>query len=872
MSKSPEQDGSPEAGGSSPDPGTRKADGDRDRWAEADALFSAALDLPPERREAFVRAQAALDPALRDAALALLSASETADSFLGERGAVIPADLLSELVGQLEAQDGPQVGERIGRYRLVREIGRGGTGTVFLAERDDGAFRQRVAVKLLRRGLDTEDVLARFRAERQILASLSHPNIARLLDGGAASDGRPYLVMELVDGEPITAYSDDHGLSLDDRLALFRTVAGAVQYAHRNLIVHRDLKPTNILVAADGTVKLLDFGIAKLLDPVGPEAGSLTFTGIRPMTPAYASPEQVRGEVITTSSDVYQLGLLLYELLTGQRPAGRRSGSTPEIERSLERRDLARPSSAVADGEVPAGLGDARRLRRRLRGDLDTIILKALHPEPDRRYESAAVLAEDVRRHLLGYPVLARPDSRAYRARRFVVRRRAQLAAGVLFLLLAAAYGFQLRRERDTATIERMRAEEVSAFLIGLFDASNLGRTDRADTLTARTLLARGAVRIRETLHDQPEVRAHLLTALGRAYNYLDGSNESFELLEEALHLRTGLYGPLDDRTAETLEALAGARSQSFHHIAADSLIRRAVDLRRRQSPSDTRRLASNLRHQADVKRNLGQLDSAELYVREALSLLEADGIDAGREHLASLRSLAFVLRALGDLGTAEQTYRLVLAEERAGGESMRRGMASTLNNLAYLLVLSEAYEEAEALYREALTIVREVYGDGQTRTRDAMLNLIGLLSRQARWAEAEALAAEAFEMDVAASGPDSWQVAQSIGRLGRLNLEAGDPVQAERRFRESLRMYASALGADHSWTAEARAGIGSALAAQRRYPEAEYELLAGLAILDASQHSGAPTMRRRVLERIIDFYEGWEKPDQAQRYRALLD
>jgi eukaryotic-like serine/threonine-protein kinase len=843
------------------------------RWAEADALFSAALDLQPAQRQQFVARETAADPGLRAAVLALLAAADTADSFLAEGGAVLPGHLIPELIEELEVRQGSLVGKRIGRYRLIREVGRGGTGTVFLAERDDGAFQQRVAIKLLRRGVDTDDVLARFRAERQILASLSHPSIARLLDGGATPDGRPYLVMELVEGQPITRYCDERRLSIEQRLALFETVADAVQHAHRKLIVHRDLKPSNILVTPDGSPKLLDFGIAKLLGPVDADTDAPTRTGIRPMTPAYASPEQVRGETITTSSDVYQLGLLLYELLTGQRPAGRRSGSSPDVERALERNDLVQPSAAAARPTAPRGLGGPRSLRRRLRGDLDTIVLKALHADPERRYESVADLTGDIRRHLTGHPVRARPDARAYRARRFLARRRGPVAAGLLFVMLAGAYGIQLRRERDTAMVERARAEQVSAFLIDMFKSADLGRADRADTLTARTLLERGARRIQESLHDQPEVRAHLLTVIGRAHNHLDGSGESFDLLEEALRLRTGLYGPLDDRTAETLEALATARARAFHHTAADSLFRQAVELRRDQSPIDTIRLAGATRRLAESKRNLGQLDSAEIYIREALELLESAGILDGPDHLRVLHSLALILRSLGELDAAEETYRGVLAAQRSAGPDERRGSAATANNLAYLLVLRGAYAEAELLYREAMGLARETYGDGHTRTRDAMGNLGALMRRQARWAEAAELAGEGLVLDLDIWGPDSWQAAQSIGRLGRIQLEAGDGAAAEPYFRDSLRIYAAALGPDHSWTGGSRLRLAAAFTAQRRYAEAEVELLDALARTESVEgdENTAP-LRRGLVEALVDVYDAWDKPAAAQRYRAILD
>jgi len=420
-----------------------------DRWDTIDALFSAALDLPEaEDREAFVRDAAGGDEELLHAVLALLAGSEETEGFLEQPHLLLKQEILWD-----ESEAVPIEGQRVGPYRLLEEIGRGGTGTVYRAERADGAFEQSVAVKLLRRGLDTEDILQRFRAERQILASLNHPNIARLLDGGATDDGRPYLVMELIEGLPITEHCDRHRLSVEDRLRLFRNVAHAVQYAHERQVVHRDLKPNNIMVTEEGVAKLLDFGIAKLLDETAFNAlAPLTRTGVRLMTPDYASPEQVRGEPVTTACDVYQLGALLYELLTGERyhDVRRRSGRDQDAD---ERRGEPLPPSAALRPMAPEAMGgggtdtleriaaargcDPATLKRRLRAGLDGIVLQAMRAEPGERYATVAALIEDIQRFRSGTPVRGRALPRLRRMwRSSIPERNAALVAAVAVVLL----------------------------------------------------------------------------------------------------------------------------------------------------------------------------------------------------------------------------------------------------------------------------------------------------------------------------------------------------------------------------------------------------------------------------------------------------
>lgn len=422
-----------------------------DRWPEIDAAFATALELPREKRAAYLKGLRR-DPELRRAVARLLEVSERSDSFLDTPGRGVSGSLLADFLAEDRERSRPVRGRRVGRYRLIRELGRGGAGTVFLAERADGSFEQHVAIKVLRRGLDTDDIVRRFLAERQILASLAHPNIAHVFDGGATDDGLPYFVMEYVQGRPITEYADAHRLTVEQRLRLFSRVARAVRHAHRNLVVHRDLKPSNILVAEDGSPKLLDFGIAKVLNP-SPESRDTprTRTGAALMTPEYASPEQVRGEAVTPATDVYQLGVLLYKLLTGRRPHPLRATRPEELRHAVLQQTPERPSAAVLrgaeriDGAAEStGAGgwtrgradpvpvDVRRRSRRLHGDLDAIILRALRKEPERRYGSADALLDELRRHLAGLPVRTRPDSWRRRTWRWAGRNRGALRAAAL--------------------------------------------------------------------------------------------------------------------------------------------------------------------------------------------------------------------------------------------------------------------------------------------------------------------------------------------------------------------------------------------------------------------------------------------------------
>lgn len=642
-----------------------------DRWQQIDTLFAAALERPADERTAFLRASCGQDPSLYHEVLALLASDTEAASVLGESATDFAAPLLPGLQEALGSETDLPAGARVGPYRIEGLLGRGGMGRVYLAERADGAFEKRVALKVVKRGMDTDEVLARFRRERQLLAGLDHPHIARLLDGGATEDGRPYLVMECVEGEPITAYADRHRLPLDARLALFEQIAEAVAYAHRNLVVHRDLKPSNILVTEDGQAKLLDFGIAKLL---GDDDAAHTREGLRLLTPEYAAPEQVRGEAVTTATDVYALGVLLYELMTGRRPCDLAGPGLLARERALLHAEPPRPSAALVPEAAAARATTPERLRRRLNGDLDTIVLKALRREPERRYASVGALREDLRRAQRGLPVEARPESALYRAGKFVRRHRLGVAAATAFVLLLAgsvvALGLQQRqtaRERDRAEAARARAEQTAGFLEGLFDAADPFAPERLDTLRARDLLARGQAAAERDLAEQPLLQAQLLGAIGRAYTRLGLYAEAEAVLRRAL-VREAIArtrGDRDPDVAVALNTYAGVLLAQEDFAGAEAVLDEAIGIVRDALGDDHPAVAFNVARRAQIYHARGDHAAAVEDQREALRIFEAR-FGAGSLHVALAQaSLGGCLADLGRYAEAEAQLQASLAALR---------------------------------------------------------------------------------------------------------------------------------------------------------------------------------------------------------------
>ncbi len=811
--------------------------------ADVHALFERVLDLDDAARVKVLDEACRDRPALRARVDALL-ASDRADATPLDTDAT---QLLSVLL------DEEDVADNVGPYRIVRELGRGGMGAVYMAERADGEFEKQVALKLVKRGMDTDEILARFRHERRILASLEHENIARLYDGGASEDGRPYLVMELVDGEPITTYADRLRLPIDERLALFGTICAAVQHAHQKLVVHRDLKPSNILVTAGGTPKLLDFGIAKLLaddDDTAPR----TRTGVRILTPEYAAPEQIRGEPVTTASDVYALGAVLYELLTGLRPFARAAQDARAVDPD---RIADRPSSAVSrsvPGVAPDdalrptahAVADARsttpdRLRRRLEGDLDTVVLRALDPDPAHRYGSAQQLLDDLERHRAGLPVLARAPTLAYRARKFMRRHRPALAAAALILLtLLTGMGatlWQARRaaaERDAAERARASSEQVAAFLLNMFDSADpLGvRMERTDTLRVREIVDRGAGRVREELAGQPRLQAEMLTMLGRVYAGLGVFDSAEELLEDALSLD---LGPDQSPRARVvpLTLLAGTATQQGDFARADSLLATAIALYDETGHAPDSLYVASVSERGVALMYLGDGVAAQDAHERALALVSSIGHGGRPLHARVLNNLGLLHYNNAEYARAEALFRETLALERAYLPDGHARLATTLNNLASSLHYDGRLAESEPLYLEAVAISRAALGAEHSETGAHLQNLAILYDDQRRYAEAEVVYRQALRAHEASLGRGSVNTALLLRNFALNRYEAGEVAEAETLLREALATMSEQLGAKNLYTAVTAAALGRILTATGRLDEAFGHITRAIAALE---------------------------------------
>jgi tetratricopeptide (TPR) repeat protein len=729
-------------------------------WRRLEPTLDRALELSPLERPRFLEEACGGDPSLRADLEALLAAHHATggllDAFAPERAAA----LFDE---ETDADPAP---ERVGPYRVVREIGRGGMGAVYLAERADGQFERQVAVKLIKRGMDSAEVVGRFVQERRILGRLQHPRIARLLDGGVAEDGRPYLVMEYVEGRPVTAYCEARRLGTDERLALFDAVCDPVQYAHRNLVVHRDLKPGNVFVSDAGEVRLLDFGIAKMLDPEEP--GIETRTAARALTPEYAAPEQIRGEPATTATDVYGLGVVLYEMLTGRRPHDRAGTSVAQITNAVL--NVAPPS--------PSSVAGAEKLRKRLLGDLDTIVLAALEKDPARRYPSVEALREDVQRHRRLLPVLARRPTLLYRARRFVSRHRAAVvAASLAGLALASAFTLALW-QAHVASSQARRAEEVKAFLASVFRVSRpeegLGKT-----LTARELLDVGARRVEAELATEPEVQSEMMTLMG------------------------GIYGELGE------------------YARGEGLVRRALELRRTHGEGDLR-IADSLDALGVLLRLEGRFEPAEASAREALAILERrhgpehPSVAKGLDHLGAI----LYLQARYD--EAERTFGRSLRSKRRLLGPAHPEVADTLDGLARAINAAGRLPEAEGLYREALALRMKALGPEHPAVSESLSDLATVLFEAGRYADAESLYVRALAISRRVLGPEHPETIADLSNLGIALSQQNRLEEAEPLLREALALKTRRLGERHPDTAPTVAALALCLHRQGRLPEAE--------------------------------------------------
>jgi serine/threonine protein kinase/tetratricopeptide (TPR) repeat protein len=786
-------------------------------WDQVKEILAFALEQDPEVRSDFIRQACGEDAALRAEVESLLLHHARADSLLENFRA---ANVLSF------PQDA-MVGKRIGAYRIVREIGQGGMAVVYLGERDDQNYRKEVAIKMVKPGIGTDQILQRFLNERQTLAALDHSNIVKLLDGGSTEDGLPYLVMEYVQGIPIDQYCDSNQLSIDDRLRLFQDVCSAVQYAHQNLIIHRDLKPGNILITKEGLPRLLDFGIAKLLNPECFQAPLVTQTAWRPMTPGYASPEQVRGDAVTSASDVYSLGVLLYEILTGDLPYRVGDSSWREIERLVCEQEPPRPSTRVsADGErlkatAETRMAEPKQLVRLLRGDLDWITMKALEKDPARRYATAFEMSADIGRHLADEPVLARPASALYRGRKYVRRHPVgvTVTAGLVLLLagFAVTQSFQLRR----ITRERDRANRITGFMEGMFKVSDPSEA-RGNSITAREILDKASNNIDTGLAQDPELQAQMMHVMGNVYRGLGLFPRAQSLFQRSADIQRRVLGPENAETLRSLDDWGWILNQLGHAVEAEKLQRETVATRRRvfgEENLDTLKSMSNLAWTLDREGNYAEAEHLERKVLEIRRrVVKTDDRDA----LATMNNLAATLGHEGHYAEAERLKRTILdTRQRTIGPEHPDTMTS-MNNLAATLQQEGRYVEAEKLQRETLDMQRRILGLEHPDTLRSMNNLANSLVHEGHLAEALQLQQEVLSIKQRVLGPEHQDTLWAMRELAATLQAEGQYSQAEKLQRQTLEIQRRVLGPERPNTLSTMADLAATLNNEGRYSEAE--------------------------------------------------
>jgi serine/threonine-protein kinase len=831
-------------------------------------LFDDALECDPATREAFLRHAAGGDEELRREVASLLAALDAGDT----DGASLesPASaILAHAVAPVD-EGARLTGHRIGSYDIVRLIGYGGMGAVYEGVRADLQYHKRVAIKLLRRGIEGDLAIRRFRYERQILATLNHRNISALLDGGVTPDGQPYIVMEYVEGQPISVFANAQRLSLRDRLGLFRQVCAAVQHAHQNLVVHRDLKPGNILVASDGTVKLLDFGIAKLLrESEGLEQLPVTRGGMRALTPEYASPEHLRGLPISAASDVYSLGVILFELLTGDRPFRFDGLLFSEVEQTVCERPAPFPSTCVSDARAqPFGERRARRIRRQLTGDLDAIVVKALRKEPERRYGSAQQLSDDLQRYLDGLPVTAQRDSVAYRLTKFVRRHRWQVAASLLFIGSLGGGIVTTLRQARRAEAERGKALQINQFLIDMLGSVNPEINSK--DITVRQVLDDAARRIDANLTAQPEEQASIRETIGRSYQSLGLYAEAEHQLRLALATRRQLFGGDHPDVARTLSGVASALEYAGHLDSAETYWTDALAMWRRVRSGDDAESATLLDGVARLRERKGDLKGAEALHREVLALrrrvLGSEHIDVAN----SLNNLAVALGQQGELAAAESLHVEAVAVTQRVHGAEHPLVATALSSVASVLEYQGKNREADSVYRVVLAMRRKLLGADHPDYAWTAFNYAFFQIEQGRYADAVALCREIVALrgrTLQDSHPGIASCLQTIGRgLDRL----GDLVGGGRALRESYEVRRRTLPTGHWLIYASQSVLGEHELLARRYAEAERLLLPSYYKLLELRGPKA-TIIRDVRVRIAKLYEAWGKPARAQEFRALL-
>ncbi len=874
---------------------------DAHRWERIQELFHAAADLSRAEREAWLRTACGDDQDLLAEVLALLAEDDRDGTILDEELAVVAERTLEPGIPPA------LLDQRFGPWRIVRVLGEGGMGVVYLARRDD--LGSLAAIKILRDAWLSPARRERFAAEQRTLARLNHPSIAQLYDANTLPDGTPWFVMEYVDGSTLTDYCAHHAASVAERLRLFRAVCDAVQHAHQHLVIHRDLKPSNVVVKADGSLKLLDFGIAKQLDALDDPADQ-TRTDIRFMTPAYAAPEQIRGEPVGVHTDIYSLGVILYELLVGRLPFDFSHRTLADVERTITEREPERPSAAAlrmrrlqgeARGAVSAG--------RSAWADLDVLCLTAMHKDPARRYRSVEALIRDLDHFMAGEPLEARPDTWSYRLGKFSRRNwRALAAAGIVLTMvvgLVAFYTYRLASARNAAVTEAARTTRIQEFMLSLFSG---GEADvgPADTLRVITLVDRG-LREAKALEGDTSTQAQLYETLGGVYQQLGKLGRADTLLQAALAERRAFYRGDSHETAQSLVALGLLRQAQAEYEESERLIRQGLAMQQRISPLDGAAVARAETALGEVLQARGDYDAAIPLLEGSVRLLSAD---SGTDLSTALTDLANTHFYAGHYGVADSLNRLVLAMDRRLYGPRHPNVGEDLVNLGAIDAEAGRSVQAEEFYRQAVDILSAWYGSDNPETASVLTMLGRVMVGQKRYDEADEILQRALAIQERVYGPVHPRVASALNELGKVAEQRGDLdgaaadfrrmadiyrrvygghhyllgialsnlagveqrrkqyARAEQLFRQVIRLYTEVLSPEHQLMGIARVRLGSVLRDEHRDADALTESRAGYRILTA-QASPPRDWVETARREIADDYEALGQRDEAARFRT---
>ena len=866
------------------------------RWEQIQVLFHEVADLPDPAQRASLEAQCAEDPTLMTEVLSLLEQDARGDSLLDRDAAHVAAEVLDEGIPPA------LLDQTFGPYRLKEALGQGGMGVVYLAERED--LGSVAAIKILRDAWLSPDRRERFASEQRTLAQLNHPSIARLYDADTLPDGTPWFVMEYVEGVPLTEFCEHQASSILERLRLFRAVCEAVEHAHRHLIVHRDLKPSNILVKPDGSVKLLDFGIAKQLDSLeGPV--DRTRTGLRLMTPAYAAPEQILGDPVGIHTDIYTLGVVLYELLTGRLPFDLSNRTPGEAETAIIKQGRERPSAAAKE----------KSISRRAWADLDVLCLTAMHIEPQRRYRTVEALIRDIDHYLAGEPLEARPDTFGYRIGKFVRRNWQPVSAAAASLLVVVSlvvfYTVRLATARNAAVAEAGRTQRIQHFMLNLFQGGDEA-VGPADSLRVVTLLDRG-VQEAQALDGEPAVQAELRETLGSIYQKLGKLERADSLLGTALDQRRSLFGPDNAEVARSLVALGRLRVDQAQDEEAERLAREGLEMSKRQLRPNDPAIAGATLALGQILEERGQYAEAIEVLEEAVRLRRAAGGPPTPELASSLRELANTHYYAGHLAVADSLDRLVLGMTRRLNGERHPLVAEDLINLGAVQQEWGHYQDAERYYRQALDITQAFYGPNHYKTAAGLtvlgravrfepqgndeaqrlferalvirervfgrvhpqvastLNeLGGVALARGRFDEAEALARRVLAIYRTVYGRKHAFTGVGVANLASVYMKHNQYSQAEPLFREAIGIFTETQGAEHLNTGIARIKLGRTLLRQHRYAEAVGETLAGYEILAKRTDRGVSWLVDARKD-LVAAYDALGQPEKAARFRAEL-